>query len=258
MRTLLPPLAICLSAFALGCGVELDSNAMDELLVSALSGEEDSVSGESGARMAAGDDSGSGGRGDRSAPPPMFRECDAEGSFVGFVDAYDEDRSGELEDLEAADVQAEHAGPRGGPREQFLHLLRVVYDSDMSRDFEDAELELIFEDFTARCEAIHTEVLAEHDTDDDGVLSESEQEQAREAHHARVEAERAEMEACRPERGAERPERPAEGEVPFGPLEAEFDADGSGDLADDELATLRETLRERLRSGARPQPECEA
>lgn len=255
MRTLPSPLAIGLSAFALGCGVELDSNAVDELLVSALSGEEDSVSGESGARMAASDETAAG---DRRAPPPLFRECDAEGSFVGFMDAYDEDRSGELEELEAAEVQAEHAGPRGGPREHFLHLLRVVYDSDISGDFEDAELEMIFEDFTVRCEAIHTEILAEHDSDGDGTLSEAEQELAREAHHARVEAERAEQEACRPERSGERPERPAEGEVPFGPLEAEFDADGSGDLTDDELATLRETLRERLRTGARPQPECEA
>ncbi len=257
MRT--PSIIIALSAFSLGCGLQTDLSAVDELLVSSLSGEEDSVSGESGARM-----SETGGEGeDRTAPPPMFRECDAQGTFVGFVDAYDEDRSGELEDMEAQDAMAEHGGPRGGPRAHFLHLLRVVYDADISRQFEDAELESIFEDFTARCSAIHEDVVAEYDADGDGALSDAEQSAAREGHMAEAESQREAMDACRPEgpppegEGARRGP-PEEGEVPFGPLEEEFDADGSGDLSTAELTTLRETLRDRIRSGDRPQPACDA
>jgi hypothetical protein len=273
--------ALCLSAFTFGCAEMTDElSAMDELLVSSISGAEDGMSGETGARMA---DDGSrpdvSEGGDRSAAPPMFRECDAQGTFIGMVDAYDTDRSGELDGEEPADVIAEHSdmgggsgpgagggGPEGkgpgmgGPREHFLHLLRVVYDTDASRSFEDAELEVIFDDFTARCEAIHAEVLAEYDADGDGELSESEQDTAREGHIAKMEAERAEVDACRDEMGPppELGARPEEGEAPFGPLEQEFDADGDGALSASELETLRTEMRARIVSGEKPHPECGA
>ena len=90
-----------------------------------------------------------------------------------------------------------------------------------------------------------------------------------------MEAEREAMDACRescegggpleagggpPDRAeGERGEGPPMGEdgaPPWGPLEEEFDADGDGALSDDELATLRAEMRERIRSADRPHPDC--
>jgi len=272
--------ALCLSALTVtstvGCAdLTNEVSAMEELLVSSLSGAEDNMSGEAGARMA---DDGRGGGGAEGGPrdqaPPMFRQCDAEGTFIGFVDAYDTDESGLVDGAEVEDVQREHAGPKmGGPRAHFLHLLRVVYDIDRSGEFEDGEMDVIFSDFTSRCEAIHAEVLAEYDADGDGELSDAEKEAARDGHIAEMEAERAEMDACR--KSCERPggaegggppegrERGGKGkgpggEPPFGPLEQEFDADGDGSLSDTELDTLRSEMRARIASGERPHPECDA
>jgi len=262
--------ALCLSAFTFGCADLTDEvSAMEELLVSSISGAEDAMSAESGARMA---DDGSRSDvsegGDRAKAPPMFRACDAEGTFTGMFEAYDADESGVLDGEEPSDVMREHAegeggpegkGPRrGGPREHFLHLLRVVYDTDLSREFEEGELDVIFEDFTARCEAIHAEVLAEYDVDGDGELSEEEREAARDGHMAQMEADRAEMESCRDEMARPEGERPEPGEVPFGPLEQEFDADGDGALSEAELETLRTEMRARIVSGDKPHPECDA
>lgn len=267
--------ALCLSAFTFGCADLTDEvSAMEELLVSSISGAEDGMSGESGARMS---DDGSGSDvsegGDRSKAPPMFRTCDAEGTFIGMFDAYDADASGTLEGGETDDVMREHAGSGGGeerakqgpphgPRHHFLHLLRVVYDTDRSGEFEQSELDVIFADFTERCEAIHAEVLAEYDADGDGTLSEDEKAAARDGHIAQKDADRDEMEACRDEMGGERPEemgaRPEEGEPPFGPLEQEFDADGDGALSAAELETLRIEMRARIVSGDKPHPECDA
>lgn len=185
----------------------------------------------------------------------MFRECDAEGTFLGYVDAYDEDASGLLEGEEAEAVEREHGSGRPGPREHFAHLLRVVYDADQSGEFEGGELDALFADFTTRCEAIHEAVLADYDADGDGVLSEDEEASARAGHQATVAAMREQHAACRQEQAPERPER---GGAPFGPLEQEFDADGSGDLSAEELETLRVELRARIVSGAPPHPDCGA
>ncbi len=270
-----PLAALCISALTIGCAdLTNEVSAMEELLVSSLSGAEDNMSGETGARMS---DDGRGAAADsgpRDQAPPMFRECDAEGTFIGFVNAYDTDESGLVDGAEVDEVQRDHAGPKmGGPRAHFLHLLRVVYDTDRSGEFEDGEMEVLFDDFTARCEAIHARVLAEYDVDEDGELSDSEKDAARAGHIAQMESERAEMEACRevcerPEGAAgggppERGERGGDGkgpggEPPFGPLEQEFDADGSGDLSEMERSTLRYEMRERIASGERPHPECDS
>lgn len=266
--------ALSLSAFTFGCAdLSDDASAMEELLVSSISGAEDAMSGESGARMSDdGERPDVSAGGDRSAAPPMFRECDAEGTFIGMVDAYDTDASGRLDGDEPDDVLREHGGgsgpeargPQGGPggpRAHFLHLLRVVYDTDMSGSFEDAELATIFDDFTIRCEAIHAEVLAEYDADGDGALSEAEQDAARAGHLAQMEAERDTLEACRDELGPPPEaagERPEPGTAPFGPLEQEFDADADGALSEAELSELRAEMRTRITSGDRPHPECDA
>ena len=270
-------LALCLSAATVGCVILSDERAaMDELLVSSLSGAEDSMSGETGARMmddgstmdeASGGPDGGGGGTDRSKAPPMFRVCDAEGSFIGLVEAYDADESGMVDGPEVDDVEREHAGRKKGPRRHFLHMLRVVYDTDRSGEFEAGELDLIFTDFTARCEAIHAEVLFQYDADGDGELSDSERDAARDGHMAQMQTEREEMKDCleRPEgaEGGRPPEGAGEGmgpdgEPPFGPLEQEFDADGDGALSEAELATLRAEMRVRIASGERPHPECDA
>jgi hypothetical protein len=276
--------ALCLSASTFGCADLSDEmSAMDELLVSSLSGAEDSMSAETGSRMAddgrtldetSGEPDRSVDGPDRSKAPPMFRMCDAEGTFVGLVDAYDSDESGLVDGPEVGDVEREHAGPKKGPRRHFLHMLRVVYDTDRSGEFEDGELDLIFTDFTERCEAIHAEVLTQYDVDGDGELSESERDAARAGHMAQMEDEREKMDACR--EGMERPERPegAEGgrppkgagggeegpggQPPFGPLEQEFDVDGDGALSEAELDSLRTEMRARIASGERPHPECDA
>ncbi|MBO85882.1 MAG: hypothetical protein CL927_11035 [Deltaproteobacteria bacterium] len=264
--------ALCLTSVTVGCAdLGADLGAIDELLMSSISGAEDALSGESGSRMA---DDGSrvdaSRGGDRSAAPPMFRTCDAEGTFIGMVDAYDADASGQLDGDEPAEVMQEHAGQAGdsgergegrkGPRQHFMHLLRVVYDTDRSGAFEDAEMGIIFEDFTARCESIHAEVLAAYDVDGDGALSESEQQAAREGHIAQMEADRQAVRACRDAQGGPPAEqgRPEAGEAPFGPLEQEFDGDGDGALSEAELETLRTELRARIASGEKPHPECDA
>ncbi len=274
-----------LSVFTFGCADLKDElSATEQLLLSAVSGAEDSMSGETGARMED-DGSGAGGPqgGDRAAAPPMFRMCDAEGTFQGYVEAYDTDESGLVDGEETEDVMREHAGraegPReGDPREHFLHLLRVVYDVDQSREFEEGEMAQIFDDFTVRCEVIQEQLLAEYDADGDGALSEAEQDAARVGQEEKLRAEREEVEACRDEMGPPPEARgeggPGEGgeggegrgeggpgaggAPPFGPLEMEFDADEDGALSEGELATLRDTLRDRIRSGAAPHPECAA
>ncbi|MFM2248358.1 MAG: hypothetical protein RL071_4433 [Pseudomonadota bacterium] len=268
-----PALLLLLSLPGVGGCAALDKvGSTDELLLSAVSGEEDTLgSAASGARREADEAAAA----EPTAPPPMFRACDAEGEFVGLLGVYDEDASGALEGDEAERVEAEHGGHRGGPREGLLHMLRVVYDIDQSGVFEDSELSVLFEDFTARCAAIHAELLVRFDADGDGALSDAEQEVARSTHADEIAAEREEGLAClaegerpegppagageggRPDGGRGAGERP-EGPPPFGPLEAEFDADGDGALSEAEHATLRETLRARVRSGERPAPACAA
>ncbi len=280
---------LALVSATIGCAdLKDEPSATEQLLLSAVSGAEDPMTGESTNRMAdAGDRPDVSEGGDRAGAPPMFRMCDAEGTFNGYVEAYDADASGLVDGEEVDAVMEEHA--RGGardPRDHFLHLLRIVYDTDASGEFEETEMETIFADFTIRCEAIHAEVLATYDADGDGSLSEEEQDAAREGHLAEVEADREAMEACRetcerpeggPGEGTEggrpdgleggRPEgteggrpdgREGAGGAPYGPLEREFDSDVDGSLSEAELDALRTEMRERIRSGEKPHPECEA
>jgi len=270
------PLGLVLTLSACEDSADSLADARELLLLSAISGEEDSLAGDLSASSRA-DDAGP--EADRAAPPPMFRECDAEGEFVGLFEAYDADASGALDGEEPSEVEADHGGRPGGPRDGLRHLIGFVYDLDQSHSLEDSELAVIFEDFTARCGAIQASLLVEFDADGDGALSEAEQETARAAHEARMEAERAEMEACRcdgerpehaeeggrgegpPPRGEGRGEDSGEGrgEPPFGPLEQAYDVDGDGALSEAERSAAREALRAALRAGERPGPElaCE-
>jgi hypothetical protein len=273
------------------CGSDTLLTAQDELLLSAISGEEDYLS---SAREASGEqgeapaDMGEEERaeGDRQGPPPMFRECDALGTYTGLFSAYDENEDGELGAPEQDEVMDEQQGPQKGPRDHLLGMLRVVYDVDADGQFSEAERATLLADFTERCENIHAQVLAEFDADGDGELNDEEQEAARTAHQERMEAARADMEECREamgmdecegkpeggeggerggegseggERGAPPEGAEGEGEGPppiRGPLADEFDADGDGEISESELETLRADVRERITSGAPPHGEC--
>ena len=268
------------------CGSDTLLTAQDELLVSAISGQEDYLGGAE-TISGGGGDSTDGvseeerAEGDRRGPPPMFRECDAAGTYTGLFSAYDEDADGELGAPEQDAVMDEHAGPEQGPRGQLLGMLRVVYDIDVDGQFSEAERATLLDDFTARCQAIHDQILIEFDADGDGDLSEAEQETARAAHQDRMEAARADMKACREamgqdecdrggregggegaERGDGPPPEGAEGErgdgpPPIrGPLADEFDTDGDGELSEAEVAALRAEVRERIRSGEAPHGDC--
>lgn len=266
------------------CGSDTLLTAQDELLISAISGEEDYLSSarssEGGSASApAGMDEAERAEGDRMDPPPMFRECDAAGTYTGLFSAYDEDADGELGAPEQDQVMDEQAGPQRGPRDHLLGMLRVVYDVDADGQFSEAERATLLADFTERCESIHERVLAEFDADGDGALDEAEQAQARAAHEARMAEARADMEACREamgmdecggeggrgegERGDERGPPPegaeGEGEGPppiRGPLADEFDTDGDGEISEAELEALRADVRARITSGAPPHGDC--
>lgn len=267
--TRLMPLGLLFTLAACEDSASSTVDAKELLLLSAISGEEDSLAGDLSA-SSRGD--GEGPEADRAAPPPMFRECDAEGEFVGLFNAYDEDASGALDGEEPTEVEADHGGRPGGPRDGLRHLIGFVYDLDQSHSLEDSELAVLFDDFTARCGAIQERLLAEFDADGDGALSEAEQAEARAAHEARMEAERAAMEACRcdgerpggrgegppeGERGEGPPPRGEGGEPPFGPLEQAYDTDGDGALSEAERSAAREALRADLRAGERPGPELD-
>ena len=168
-------------------------------------------------------------------PPPI---CTPEGAFVG------------LDAVLAGPPEAEGRGDEGGrggegrgegggeahgdgppPPDPLLHLLGIVYDIDQSFTFDEGESATLTADLSAHCAAVHATL----DADGDGLVSEAEGEAGAPA-------------ACPPPEGPP----PADGAPPFGPLEQAFDADEDGALSEDELATLRETVREGLRAGELP------
>ena len=156
------PLGLVLTLSACEDSADSLADARELLLLSAISGEEDSLAGDLSASSRA-DEAGP--EADRAAPPPMFRECDAEGEFVGLFEAYDADASGALDGEEPSEVEADHGGRPGGPRDGLRHLIGFVYDLDQSHSLEDSELAVIFEDFTARCGAIQASLLVEFDAE---------------------------------------------------------------------------------------------
>ena len=218
--------------------------AEQELLVSATSGAEEAFA----STAVSGEMPTSDGR----DQPPLMRECDAEGSFVGLFEEYDADGDGELGPPEEDEV----FGAREG-RDQMearnardrMHLLGLIYDTDRDGELSDSEKAVLFDDFTVRCEVLHERLLADFDADGDGELSDSELATAEASMQEMMEAQRAEMEANRPEgdgppMGEERPDPDA---VPE-PL-SDFDTNGDGTWSEAELAALREELRAHIRAG---------
>lgn len=222
------------------CGTAASSlSAEDELTLSATTGGEEAVSGGTMSPSAI----------PTSERPDPFRTCDAEGGFEELFARYDADADGQLDAVEEGDV--EDARERG--REEMgmvmaqWAMLVTIYDTDGDGAISETERAELLSDFTARCEALQARLIADFDTDGDGALSGAEQDAAR----AAIEAEMEEHRGERPE--GEPPGPPPEGmdgapPVPP-PLLDEFDADGDGALSDTELATLRETMRARVRAG---------
>ena len=272
MRTILP-LSLLLSGALTGCGATDDLSTQDQLTLAAISGEEEEV--------AQGDSDLAGGETNRR---PLFRECDAERTLAQVMQTYDSNDDGEVAGPAEEDRLQEDQGERPGAahrRAVRWERLAFVYDADDSGDLSDAERATLLSDFTERCEAMHARLIEEFDADGDGELSEEEREVVRET----MEANRAEREAAGPEgcnRGSEMGEGGPEGRPDVGeggpemggpPASAaehspedrflgEFDLNTDGELDATELSSLRDAVRERIRSGdgARPlsPPEADA
>lgn len=267
--TLLVILALSLTACSAS---EYGLSGDTELLLSATSGAEEGYASRSGyAATTPVDD---------ADQPPLFRECDAEGNFLGLMERYDADGDGQLRPPEEEAVTDAHAGR--DPREEQMvqdrwHMLGLIYDLDGDGELSDSERATLFEDFTLRCESLHAQILADFDADGDGVLSEEEQATAeatiREQHEQAAseydgggtcdgEPPEGGGQGGQPPEGGEMGDR-SEGGPPSGdsagerpdpdsvpPGLSEFDTDGDGQWSADELAALRETAREQIRSGA--------
>jgi hypothetical protein len=249
------PIAVALA----GCATSPFSvNPEDALLISATTGAEEAL-----ARSTYGDTVGV------SDPdrPGLFRICDAQGEFDGLFVRYDANADGALAGAEADEVDGRH--PERSEVGHRMHLLRLVYDLDRDGALSDAEKAMLFDDFTARCDALHARLLAEFDADKDGVLSEAEQAVAAAAVLAAQEAAEAErrddMEGECPGMDSDHPE----GDHPHGdhdghhrgppdgaadtdrvpPPLAGFDVDGDGLWGDAELTAFREAMRAAIRNG---------
>lgn len=241
--------SVFMLALLAGCGSVASSTltAADELLLSSINGPEETLA----ARAAFGAVS------TESDPdaPPLFHECNPDGFNAELFEQYDADHSGALEDAESSDVEGAHAGRDDMERRQAemrFHMLGLIYDTNEDGSLSDDEKAVLFEDFTARCDVLNAKILADFDADGDGTLSDEELQTAAETLDAEREAMREEMEERMGEAGDPLgahgpPPAPGSREVPPG-LE-EFDADSDGTFSDEELASCREALRERVRSG---------
>lgn len=217
------------------CGGSLSLTGEEELALSAATGPEEAMV--EGSPVSAAQP-------EADRPDPM-RECDAGGGFSRLFERYDADGDGRLGAPEEAEVQEARAFRSEEERrrvEGAWALLLAVYDDDGSCGLEEAERTTLFDDATARCDALQSKLLAEFDTDGDGALSAAEEEAARAA-----------LDARRPT--GEPPEAP--GAPPAGgpcagaappPLSA-WDTDADGYFSAEEYAAMRPEVRALLRDG---------
>lgn len=243
MRSLFVLLAL------VGCQTSSNStlSAEAEMLLSATNGDEEALA--SRASYGSADSSEDPDR------PPLFRECNADGTWHEIYDSYDVNADQTLDESEQSQVQDAHGGR--DPMEAQMadmrwRLMLLIYDLDEDGTLSDDERAAMFSDFTERCEVLSSALLEEFDTDGDGALSADEEQAAMDAMEAERESRRGEMEEHnrgegRPEGDCGAPPEAGSRQVPPG-LES-YDADEDGTLSDAELSALRDALRARVRAG---------
>lgn len=245
------------SLFLAGCGTSGLSSltAAEQLLLSTTSGaEEKQVSSGSSSTP---DDIPADQR------PDAFRSCDAASTYSDLFGRFDANSDGNLDTTESKEEQSGWEGQSFDAEQRLMMqwgMLLLAYDADSSGTLEEGERAVLLDDFTVRCTALQSLLTEQFDADGDGSLSTEEQataqafldEQAAEHH---PDCNGGMMEGDRPEGGPPMGKFPDDvqtvGGVPIAPpLMDEFDADGDGSLSDSEIATLRESLRARIREGA--------
>lgn len=161
-------------------------------------------------------------RGDRGiAPPDGFDDVEIEACALPLAEGVD-----------------------AGRRPHHRGHLAPLYDADESRFLDDTERATLIADVGAGCAARTAGLLADFDTDVDGVLSQDEWDAARAAHRATRDAERASIDT-----DANGEVSDVEHEAARAALIATWDVDGSGDLDETERATMRTDLQALVRAG---------
>ncbi len=221
-RRLLPA-ALLLSVT--GCGLDYDLSAIESLVVSSINGAEDYLASNPS------DVAGS-----------ALRSCDVADTYEGIFDSVDADGNGSLDEDEANAAVSRYAMDEA--QAALLGLVKFVYDLDDDGQFSEAELDMLFADFSERCEALQDD-LDVSEQPGGGASADG-------GGRGPRSGERGDMDECRESCSGR-----SEGEdAGVGPVVEEFDADRDGMLDDGETAEARSTLRSRLRTGDNPHPSC--
>ena len=249
MRYILP------ISFLFGCTIDNSLTGEEEILLTALSGQEEVFSNH---------DIAARGMQNISEMPILFRQCDAQASFEDLFSQYDSNSNQELEQTEEEQVCSEHKERATHQQRRARHMMKLleyVYDIDGDGVLSEEEKLPMYEDFNQRCEAIHSQIIEEFDVDGDGLLSEEE----RAAAHAEAQTrlhdgdrhsdhEDGEMHEGNHPEGNHGPghhdeaqENHAEEGLP--PFARSYDVDADGVLNATELETFRAETREAIRSG---------
>ncbi len=239
MRQLIFPTTLALALLA-GCAsgpAGTDLTAEGELMLTVVSGQEEEL------RPGYDDLSTDPLRtGEAVDQPGIQRECGAAATLDRLTAHYDADGDGALAAPEEGAVWDDRQGrsDQGWRRqERRWKLIRLVYDLDGSDSIEGDELTALVQDFDARCVARQADILAEFDLDGSGDLDESELAAVEEAIAQRREERAGECNRGEGDMGGQGGDR----------LIAAWDTDADGSLSAGELTVLRDTLRERIRTG---------
>jgi len=236
MLRFLSPLVLMLGCNSFSPETEL--NAEEELFMKTISAEEDNLVQDVE---------------DEMEGPNLFRECNRGSFFEKAFERYDSNADRELQQAESDQVLEERPERKRHKMKRMrkmMDLLLWVYDIDQDGSISETERQDLFADFDERCENMHARLLAEFDLDGDGELSDEEKEAVR----AMMEEKRSEHRAKREENRENREENGEREQGLFAgdqlpKFAQEFDLDENGEISDTELETLRQTMRERIRSG---------
>lgn len=226
-----------------GCTMETSLTGEEEILITALSGEEEVFSNH---------DIAARGMHPSEDMPLMFRECNAEDTFERLFAEYDKDSSSELEEEEENKVcdKRNREGAQQKRAKNMMKLLLHVYDTDEDHILGSTEKKELYTDFSERCEQLHAKLLEEFDVDGNGVLSDIEKESAKEeAKTRREEGDRysEEKEGWDEDKDEGYEKKGKKKGLP--PFAKEFDIDEDGKLDDSEKESFRTSMKEKIRSG---------